>query len=147
MPITSDELREAYMKAGVIHCPKYDIKIDGVKIGPVDWVQEYKNIGPLDTTFATDGTCTVEIDAFGDFGKLSEWLESGSADVTEPIIAIGSGTTENGNKTHGEFHVNWRDGYLESLPDGPVELASTVSAGVEYRFSVCRVGDVADKEV
>lgn len=147
MPITSDELREAYMKAGVIHYPKYDIKIDGVKIGPVDWVQEYKNIGPLDTKFAADGTCTVEIDAFGDFGELSEWLESGSEDVTEPIIAIGSGTTENGGKTHGEFHAQWREGYLESLPDGPVELASTVSAGVEYRFSVCRVGDVADKEV
>lgn len=64
-----------------------------------------------------------------------------------PHIEIGSAHRAGVDGSTGIFKFEWPTGYLESLPEGPVELASTVSAGVEYRFSVCRVGDVADKEV
>lgn len=123
-----------------IPCSKFDIKMDGVKIGPTDWTQEYKNVGPLTPEFSTDGNCTIAFDVFGDtVGGLTDWLESGGDDVTKPVMAIGSGTTEHGGKNHGEFHINWQEGYLESLTEGVVELASTESEGVRYRFCVERV--------
>lgn len=63
----------------------------------------------------------------------------GGDDVTKPIISIGSGTTRKDGPICGEFNMEWQEGYLESIPEGVVELASTESNGVRYRFCVERV--------
>jgi hypothetical protein len=71
----------------------------------------------------------------------SEFRECG-APTLESIIPPRTeiGTTHGvDNKSTGFFSFDWPEGYLESIPDGVVELASTESSGVRYRFCVERV--------
>jgi hypothetical protein len=72
-------------------------------------------------------------------GPMASCSRFGGDDVTKPIISIGSGTTRKDGPICGEFNMEWQEGYLESIPEGVVELASTESNGVRYRFCVERV--------
>lgn len=67
------------------------------------------------------------------------WEEISSDSHPRPRIAIGTHVSGDGVIEHGELYINWYEGYLESLPDGMVNLASTESKGVRYRFCVERV--------
>ena len=59
--------------------------------------------------------------------------------VPPPHIEIGSAYRAGIDGSTGTFKFEWPIGYLESIPEGVVELASTESSGVRYRFCMERV--------
>lgn len=61
--------------------------------------------------------------------------------VPPPHIEISSACRASVDGSTGRFKFEWPSGYLESIPEGVVELASTESNGVRYRFCVERISN------
>lgn len=128
----------------------WQVALAGIQAGKtaqaVQWAQEYPNnipglragstfMGEPCNNFASVDCKSIFINPpFNELGCTGVMSM-----VPPPHIEISSACRASVDGSTGRFKFEWPSGYLESIPEGVVELASTESNGVRYRFCVERV--------